>query len=839
MQRSKKRKALIYRSVVARAPLASAIMLALSPAYAQQVTGLEEVVVTAQKRTESLQDVALSIQAIGAKQLEELRIANFADYAKFLPSLSYQNGGQSGGPGFSKPYMRGVANGAVPNHSGSLPSVGTYLDEQPITTINGALDVHIYDIARVEVLAGPQGTLYGASSQAGTIRIITNKPDPSGFAAGYDLEGSTVAKGETGYLAEGFVNLPISDTAAVRLVGWVRHDAGFIDNVPGTVTYPTSDITIDNSSRAKKDYNDGDTYGARAALKIDLNDTWAMTVGAMGQKGTTNGTYGYRTGSDLTITRFNPEDIEDRWYQAALTIEGKLGNFDVTYAGAYLDRKDETRSDYVDYSYYYDACCGYGSYIYDDNGELIDPTQYILGTDKYTKQSHELRISSPAENRLRFVAGLFTQRQTHDILQNYKINGIAGPSAVDPTLSIEVTGWPDTWWLTNQVRVDRDDALFGEVTFDLTDKLSLTGGIRFFEADNSIVGFLGFGLTNGFTSGTGEKGCATPTVPSVNGGPCTNVDERVKDSGNTPKVNLTYRFDSDRLVYATYSEGFRPGGINRRLSFPPYKPDFLTNYEIGWKTSWADSRLRFNGAVFFEDWKDFQFGYLGENSLTQIVNAGNANIRGLEADLTWAASDRFLIGGGVAYIDSELTEGYCGFLDANRKPETRIPCPSPAVDSDGNPILDTDGNPIILLLPPQAPKGTQLPVTAKFKANLTGRYTFNLGGFDAHLQAAVVYVGSRWPDLRTTLVSVDGASFSTSPGQRYILGEEPSYTVVDFTAGLKKDNYSAELFINNAFDKRAQLDRWAQCDAAVCGVEGTYITPTIPRTIGLRFGQKF
>ena len=270
MQRSKKRKIALTRSIVVRAPLASAVMLVLSPAYAQEVTGLEEVIVTAQKRTESLQDVPLSIQAIGTKQLEELHIANFADYAKFLPSLSYQNGGQSGGPGFSRAFMRGVANGAVPNHSGSQPSVGTYLDEQPITTINGALDVHIYDIARVEVLAGPQGTLYGASSQSGTIRIITNKPDPSGFEAGYDLEGSTVAKGETGYLAEGFVNLPISDTAAVRLVGWVRHDAGFVDNVPGAVTYPTSDVTIDNTSRAKKDYNDGDTYGARAALKIDL-----------------------------------------------------------------------------------------------------------------------------------------------------------------------------------------------------------------------------------------------------------------------------------------------------------------------------------------------------------------------------------------------------------------------------------------------------------------------------------------------------------------------------------------------------------------------------------------
>jgi outer membrane receptor protein involved in Fe transport len=793
MQRSKKRKALIYRSVVARAPLASAVLLALSPAYAQEVTGLEEVIVTAQKRTESLQDVPLSIQAIGTKQLEELHVASFADYAKLLPSLSYQSGGQSGGPGFSRAYMRGVTNGGDGNHSGSQPSVGTYLDEQPITTIAGALDVHIYDIARVEVLAGPQGTLYGASSQSGTIRIITNKPDPSGFAAGYDLEGSTVAKGETGYLAEGFVNLPLSDTAAVRLVGWVRHDAGYIDNIHGTVTYPTSGVTIDNANSVKKDYNDGDIYGGRAALKIDLNDTWAVTVGAMGQKQTRNGSYGYRSDSDLGVVRFNPEDSEDRWAQASLTVEGKLGNFDVTYAGAYLDRKDETRSDYVDYSYYYDACCGYGSYVYDEAGEYIDPTQYILGKDKFTKQSHELRISSPAENRFRFVAGLFTQRQTHDILQNYKINGIAQ--------RIEVTGWSDTWWLTNQIRVDRDDALFGELTFDLTDKLSVTGGVRFFEAKNTLKGFFGFGLTNTFFPALGEPQCFSAV--SVNGGPCTNVDKGIKESDHTSKLNFTYRFDSDHLVYATYSEGFRPGGVNRRGSLPPYSADFLTNYEIGWKTSWADNRLRFNGALFRQEWDDFQYAFLGQNSLTQIANAGQARIDGLEADLLWAASDNLTLSAGLAVLDAKLTQAYCGQLGPDGK--------------DLNPCPD----------PPLAPKGARLPVTAKFKGNLTARYTFNVGSFNAHLQGALAHVGDRWADMRTS--------------QRNILGKEPAYTIVDVSAGLAKDSYSVELFVNNVADKRAQLDRWAQCDAEICGLggAGTYITPMMPRVIGLRFGQKF
>ena len=171
--------------------------------------GLEEIVVTAQKRSENLQDVPISIQALGTAKLEELHVTNFDDYAKFLPSVSFL-GDATGGPGFEHIYMRGVSASVLENHSGSLPTVGVYLDEQPVTTIDGVLDIHIYDIARVEALAGPQGTLYGASSEAGTIRIITNKPDPTHFSAGYDLGVNNIDHGGVGGSIEGFVNIPLS-----------------------------------------------------------------------------------------------------------------------------------------------------------------------------------------------------------------------------------------------------------------------------------------------------------------------------------------------------------------------------------------------------------------------------------------------------------------------------------------------------------------------------------------------------------------------------------------------------------------------------------------------------
>lgn len=801
MQRSKKRKLRRGQSMLAGAPLASGLLLLSPGAHAQNVavTRLDEITVTAQKRSESLQDVPLSIQAIGAAKLEQMYVASFADYALMVPTLSYQSGGQSGGPGFSRAYIRGVASGGDGNHSGSLPGVGTYLDEQPITTINGALDVHVYDVERVEVLAGPQGTLYGASSQSGTIRIITNKPDPSAFKAGYDFQGSTVAHGGMGYLAEGFVNLPLSPTAAIRLVGYAEHTAGFIDNVPGSVTYPTSGITKNNAGLVEKDYNDGDKHGARAALKIDLNDSWTVTTGLIAQEQTVNGSYGYRTNADFEITRYNPESTKDRWVQAALTIEGKFSNFDVAYAGSYLRRSDTVHSDYVDYAYYYDVYSGYGAYVYDNSGALIDPTQYIIGKDRYSKQSHELRISSPADQRLRYVAGLFMQRQTHNIEQDYLIDGLAGPNAAPGIPSLWVTGWPDTWWLTKQYRVDRDYAAFGELTFDLTDKLAVTGGIRFFKAKNSLEGFFGFGLTNPFYPVLGEPQCFRATA--IDGAPCTNLDKEVNESGNTPKINLTYSFDDDRMAYVTWSKGFRPGGVNRRGDLPPYKADFLTNVEVGWKTSWAGNSLRFNGAVFVQDWKDFQFSFLGQNALTQIANAGNARIKGLEADLYWAATDRLTLSTGIALLDAKLTQAYCGELGPDGKDLS--PCPQT----------------------PQAPDGARLPVTPRLKGNLTARYAFSLGSNDAFVQGAFVYVGSRWPDLRTV--------------QRNILGEEGAYTLADFSFGLRNGQYSGELFLQNAFDKRGQADRWAQCDATICGITGTYITPVRPRTIGVRFGQKF
>ncbi len=766
--------------------MTTTMLYGVPAAMAQEAaTTLDEVVVTAQKRSENLQDVPISLQVFGQEKLEQLNLSDFDDYAKYLPSVSFQ----TFGPGVGSVYMRGVASGGDGNHSGSLPSVGVYLDEQPITTIQGALDIHIYDVARVEALAGPQGTLYGASSQAGTVRIITNKPDPSGFSAGVNLEVNTVAHGGEGYVAEGYFNQPISDNVAIRLVGWSKTDAGYIDNVLGSLTYPTSGIVDTNEDVAEDDYNQIDTYGARAALRIDLNDSWTITPSIMGQVQKATGFFGSDANvGDLAVTHFNPERTDDEWYQAALAIEGRIGSFDVTYAGAYMERTFESESDYSDYAFFYDTLFGYGAYFVDDAGDPVNPSQYIQGVDGFTKQSHEIRISSPQDRRLRFVGGLFYQKQTHDIFQDYKVNGIGD--------DISVPGYEDTIWLTKQMREDIDTAIFGEVAFDLTDQLSVTAGIRGFRSENSLYGF--FGYSDGFSGTTGVAAC-DPTLPVLDGSPCTNLDKAIKEEDTVPKFNVTYKLDDNRLIYLTYSEGYRPGGINRRGSLPPYQSDYLKNYEFGWKTTLFDNRVRWNGAAYLQEWDNFQFSLLGQSGLTEIKNAGQAEVKGIETDITWAVSSGLTLTASAAYIDSKLTENFCGFVDAEGNPETDCPAP-------------------------EAPEGSRLPITPEFKGNLIARYEWTVGSLAAHVQGSMVYQTSAPADLRTEPAA--------------ILGDIPSFTLVDFSAGLDSGIWSLEAYVKNAFDEEAQLSRFAQCAETVCGGV-TYFIPTQPRTIGVRVGRRF
>ena len=814
------------------------------PKVQAQQDGLEpdptEIIVTATKREENLQNVPVSIQAIGTRRLDQLNISNFEDFTKQLPSVSFQ----SSAPGSTTVYMRGVASGGDGNHSGSFPSVGFYLDEQPVTTIGGTLDIHIYDIARIESLAGPQGTLYGASSQAGTIRIITNKPELGVTSGRVDAEVNKVAHGGWGGSLEGMINLPIGDRMAFRAVGFYQRDAGYIDNVFSQRSYgytgvwnppfagPPAVISFDNSQFVDKNINDQKLYGGRAALKIDLDDNWTITPTVMHQNLKSGGVfYMNEELDDFEVTRFRREPSKDKFTQVALTIEGKIANFDVTYAGAYMDRPTSSINDYVDYVDAYNAyyqSLGYESildyqYYFDNAGNVISPAQYITGGNHFKKLSQELRIASPADKPFRVIAGAFYQKQTNDILQEYRVDNLSD--------DLSVNGHPGLLWLTKQKRNDKDYALFGEASFDLTPQLTFTAGGRFYKFDNSLFGFAGYGRNLDYVAedvppnvvGSTRTGVAECFMEDgqllrfggtggfapggISGIPCTNVGffkdgkvvpKRTKDSGFIHRLNAQYKPNEDVMLYATWSRGFRPGGINRRAALAPYSPDFLTNYELGWKTSFG--RWRWNGAIYRQLWKKFQFSFLGESSLTVIQNGRDARINGIETDVSYVAGG-LTLNAAAAYTDAKTKGNICeSVTDDAACSESFIVTPS----------------------------GTRLPVTPRFKMSATARYTWPMWMGRAHIQGSVSHQSSASADLRQ---DTDGDG--SNPND--VLGRIHSSTLFDLFLGYDWKDYNLELFATNLFDQQNELSRFVVC--SVC--TQTKILPGRPRTIGIRAGMKF
>ena len=767
---------------------------------------LEEVLVTAQKREQSLQDVPISIQVLGNKQLENLNVRGFEDFIDFLPTVSYTSGG---GPGFAQVYMRGIASGGDGNHSASMPSVGYYLDEQPVTTINQVLDIYMYDIARVETLSGPQGTLYGQGSQSGTIRIITNKPVIGESLGGYDVEANFTKSGDPGYNLNGFWNFPLGERAAIRLVAWHEKSGGFIDNVLTTMHFPgPQSNTIDNSSFTKKNFNEAKTTGLRALLKIDLNDNWSITPGIIVQNADVDGEWAHNPEffGDLETGKLWPPTGTDDWYQASLTLDGSIGDVDVVYAGAYLDRQQDYQYDYSDYTEYWAYYQAYYSasepwcVYYNDDGECAIGTQYVDAENEFTRQSHELRFQSAQDQRFRWIGGLFYQKQEH----NFDLQWTVPDSAV----ANSVVEGGNVVWQTYQIREDRDEAIFGELTFDFTEKLTGTFGARYFEYKNSLYGFNGFlrHCTGQYIDGEFVE------IPEEDGGeiqyPCFDtrvLDDVAKGNDWAFKGNLEYRIDDDKLIYVTYSEGFRAGGVNRARvpDIPKYEPDFVTNYEFGWKMTLADGAVRFNGAVYILDWDDFQFGFLDftVSNLTIVQNVGNSRTKGVEWDLNWAVNDNNILTFAGSYNDAKLETDFWRTKD-----------------------LEEAGD------PPNAPKGTPMPYVPKWQLTGIWRSNFDIGTIPSFFQAAVAYTGTRWNDLDTLNV----------PARRKM----DDYTLVNLSAGIEKDNWTLSFYLKNLLDERAEIDIEDPGYGGLPNLQrppGHKWTTTTnrPRSFGIQFSQRF
>lgn len=473
---------------------------------------------------------------------------------------------------------------------------------------------------------------------------------------------------------------------------------------------------------------------------------------------------------DLEVQRFNPEKMDDEFTQASITITGNLGDAELVYAGSFMDRDVEFHNDYSDYTDYYSTSWiqYYGCEYYVT--ATADCTNMMIAyndDNKYERDTHELRLQSVTDGPLSYTVGLYHETSSHDYRQEWVMEGIAkGPD-------FEQFGVPDLWYLTDQEREDSQTAIFGELTYNVNDKLAVTVGGRYFENDSSLIGTSGYGVI-------------APGFPII------DVDTEVEDSGSIFKVNGSYQLTDNKLVYLTWSEGYRPGGINRDetdVVARTYKADFVENIEFGWKTMSDDQNLRFNGAIYSMSWDDMQLTRYDSSFGSPVgltINVSESSILGIESDLTYMLTPNLRVSAAASYNQAELAKD-----------------------------LNVGSN--------FSPDGTELPNVPKFKGNISARYYQPVMTYEGYIQATYSYVGERQSDI---FKYKDG---DLAQDQREDLA---SYAIANVSAGIEADSWTATIYINNLTDERAELSK------GTAGWDST-ITVNRPRTIGVSFSYLF
>ena len=614
--------------------IASAVLVSANT-IAQDDMMIEEVIVSAQKKSENLQNVPISVTTLSADELDSLNIKDFADYVLQLPAAS----AVQRRPGQGQIFMRGISDGGNVNQSLQGPAVAIYLDESPVTMIGDNLDVHVYDIERVESLTGPQGTLYGAASQAGNLKIITKKPS-SEFDSGFNLSAESTRGGDGSTMVEGFVNIPLSQNAALRFVGFNDRDGGFIDSVNDSITYPVSGITRSNEVFVEDNFNDAVKDGYRAALRVDLSENWKLDVNYMGQETSTNGVWDHNPDElgEYNVSRFYDDKTHDEWTRFSATVTGDLGFADLTFTTSSLERDFEVLSDYSHYSIdgYVEGYYTCYEYYF---GPCVDPSIQFENDTHQEYDTTEIRLSSKEGEKFNWIIGAFQTENVTEYDSQWHVPAI-NPDAAVP-------GSKDLYYQTDQVRAEDESAVFGEIYYQINDKMELTLGHRKFDNETTLKGFVG-------TIWWPNSLYGSTTRPD-------NVNSKYDGSDSISKINLSYQVDNNSMLYITRSEGYRPGGANRTSQLgATYDADFLTSTEFGFKSISMDGRLRLNGAMYQMDWDDIQLGWFDSSiSLLGLVdNIGKANSNGFEIDAKYILSDTVTVAVGYANNEAVLKEDY-------------------------------------------------------------------------------------------------------------------------------------------------------------------------------------
>ncbi len=760
---------------------------------------LQEVVVTARKRAENLQEVPVSIDVFTQQDMQNLAITQFEDYAEKVPSLSFN----SIGPGTQMFVIRGVSDGSNYNES-NTSLTGFFLDDMSLSWYGVQPDLHLYDLERIEVLKGPQGTTFGASSMSGAVRYITNKPDVNDFSAGVDFDGGQIEHAGQNYTEEGFLNLAlISGTLGLRLSAYDSVHGGFIDNKLVTRDW-VNGVVSNNAQWAGNDYNTQHTKGGRVALKEVFSPQWSATVTYTAQQQIAFGAWDElpQVYGEDAVARFGPEARHNDASLLDFHLDGDAGIGDLVFASTYWNLSERQLNEYSEYV----------QYAHTAGNAPISP-QYLQGfaclTDPvsspgdsfsgcnvpimyydykdYTRRwSNELRLSSRAGGRLHWLAGLYWEHTEDKSSSDYVMPGIRyGGQAWQLAASYyspEAMPAPADWFS----RLNYEDYLqsteFADINFDVTNQLNVEAGVVHFHSD--------FSFHSPYAAYSYQ-----PTGPGEIGGPSGSEGGSHKwDS----KLGVNYKLSNTVLLYADFAQGFRDGGVNAgdpascyQNGVPQqYTPDTLNNYELGWKTTLLDRHLLWDGALYYMPWKNFQTNIYDPSICTigtYNANLGDARVYGAETNVQFKLHDQWTFDGALNYTDAEL-------------------------------ISNSYDNVYF-----QVPPGARLPYSPYFSWSADVRYETPLGErLLAYGQYDIAYKGDMYNNLTA----------QTANGFPRVL--QPPYDIMNLRVGVSPVNsrWLVELYITNLANKNAIL-------FTNTGNYDLRETTNEPRVFGLRLNYRF
>lgn len=844
--------------------------LASGSAFAQ----LEEVIVTATKRSASTQDIPLAVQALGESTLNDMGITNFEDYLVQLPGVTA--GGS--GPGQNTIYIRGVAS-TTPNLTtagvaGLSPNVALYLDEQPLAQPGRNLDVYAADMNRIEVLAGPQGTLFGASSQAGTVRLITNKPDFSGTYGKMKLGTAFTDGGEMSNSVEGMINIPVSDKLALRGVVYVDRMGGYVDNVAGTLNVRESArfrpegtvrangvpvsaqregfqagadlsgvnfINADNSTRTEDDFNDTTYAGFRLSGVYTINANWDLQVSHMQQQLDSDGVFFSDPDlGDYEITRFQNDNITDEFSNTAWTLTGRIGELEVLYSGAFTDRQTDQLVDYSDYLFVgqylpYYICDSSVSYPGDaaPSGTCQAPDLFVNSKTETEVSTHEIRLNTAADRRIRATVGAFysdltlSERNDFTYPGSTQIDGYGVQTGFSPNFPF-TTGYtsdpgpfPDGVIFRNDVRrTDEQMGVFGEVTMDLSDSFALTVGARWYDIEVGLEGSANASFCNLFQPDSNSFG--TDISDLYNG------DGQITFRGTcNPDAQITYTLDNiddapDQVAAALRNAPTKAqtDGVIGKVSLA-YTPNQDQLWFVTLSEGFRPGLLNRPG------------GAAGPNGYQVPFALDTDDVTNYELGWKLDLMDQSLrFNGSLFFIDIEslqttifdpsITNLFFSDNAANAEVlglEGSVdwaPASLPGLVVSGSfSMLDTE---ITEVLTPtnDVRKGDSLAFAPELQATIRARYNWELdNGLRAHVMPHLAYSDESFSDI----IAINRQTLD-------------SWMMLGFTAGVSNTQWTAEVYVDNLTNEAAELSNNFVNDR-------NRVTLARPLTGGVRFTWNF